>query len=168
MKNNYTNTVETEKDCLLHMLAAQIMPRCYEYIKLIEPTRSLSDSMSKRFNLFISAFDRVLKMEEALMNWQKEKKVESSYELRHLINEAASETNKILELLPASKDFPEFEDFMHQYWFIYFSYWSTLIDHQTTTTNKNRRFIWNSAAVVKCQGLFEVWLKILGLTTGLL
>lgn len=107
--------METEKDCLLHMLAAQIMPRCYEYIKLIEPTRSLSDSMSKRFNLFISAFDRVLKMEEALMNWQKEKKVESSYELRHLINEAASETNKILELLPASKDFPEFEDFMHQY-----------------------------------------------------
>lgn len=49
------------------------------------------------------------------MNWVKERKVESSYELRHLIDEAASETNKILELLPTSKDFPEFEDFMHQY-----------------------------------------------------
>lgn len=55
------------------------------------------------------------------MEWKSEKSIENAYQLRKLITETCERTNKVLLLLPKHKDFPEFEDFMHQYWFIYLS-----------------------------------------------
>jgi len=49
------------------------------------------------------------------MEWKSEKSIENAYQLRKLITETCERTNKVLLLLPKHKDFPEFEDFMHQY-----------------------------------------------------
>lgn len=114
MKNNYMNTVEAEKNCLLHMLSVQIVPRCYEYLRLVEPNTS-SQRINKRSERFIKAFEDMLEKEEALISWRSEKTIENGFKLRHLIGEACETTNKVLELLPRDKGFPEFEDFMHQY-----------------------------------------------------
>lgn len=60
-------------------------------------------------------FENLLEKEEQLMEWKSEKSIENAYQLRKLITETCERTNKVLLLLPKHKDFPEFEDFMHQY-----------------------------------------------------
>ena len=95
MKNNYLNTVETEKDCLLHMLSSQIVPRSYEYLRLVQPQTG-SSIINKRSNLFISEFEKMLQKEEELREWSGERTIEKGCALRHLIGESCDQIDKVL------------------------------------------------------------------------
>lgn len=84
MKNNYINTVSTERECLKHMLSTQIIPRCYSYLKLVKSDIS-SEIIRKRSNKFITAFEFLLEKEEQLVEWKDEKSLKALSELRHFI-----------------------------------------------------------------------------------
>lgn len=84
MKNNYINTVSTERECLKHMLSTQIVPRCYSYLQTIKSDIS-SEIIRKRSNKFITAFENLLEKEEQLVEWKNEKCLKSLSDLRHLI-----------------------------------------------------------------------------------
>jgi hypothetical protein len=58
----------------------------------------------------------VLDREEIHREWnKKDKSLKEVAELREEVNKTCKIVNKILEMLPKAKGFPEFEDFVHQY-----------------------------------------------------
>lgn len=65
MCNVYENTVRTEANCLLSIMGSEIIPRCYEFLRLVEPI-SRSERINKRSEKFLALFEELLEMEEVL------------------------------------------------------------------------------------------------------
>ena len=115
MCSNYENIVKTELSCLLSIIGSEIIPRCYEFLRLVEPI-SRSEKINKRSQQFVELFDKLLEMEENLQARQEKSStlVELS-ELRNEINETSDVVNKILNHLPKKETWPEYEDFINLY-----------------------------------------------------
>jgi glutamine synthetase type III len=115
MYNVYENTVKTEANCLLSIMGSEIIPRCYEFLRLVEPI-SRSERINKRSEKFLALFEELLEMEEVLK--EQLKNAESLNELsslREKVGSASNIINKILEFIPKNKNWPEYEDFIHIY-----------------------------------------------------
>ena len=65
MCNNYENIVKTEFSCLISIIGSEIIPRCYEFLRLVEPI-SRSEKINKRSQKFIELFDELLEKDEEL------------------------------------------------------------------------------------------------------
>lgn len=52
----YENTVKTESSALQTIIGNEIIPRCYEFLRLVEP-ESRSSKINKRSGKFIEYFE---------------------------------------------------------------------------------------------------------------
>ena len=82
MSSLYENTVKAESDCLLSIIGSEIVPRCYEFLKLVD-RESSSKRINKRSAEFVELFDELLAKEENLKaSHEKAKTLEDMAALR--------------------------------------------------------------------------------------
>lgn len=55
----YENTVKTESSALQTIIGNEIIPRCYEFLRLVEP-ESRSSKINKRSGKFIEYFEELI------------------------------------------------------------------------------------------------------------
>ena len=82
MASLYENTVKAESDCLQSIIGSEIVPRCYEFLKLVDH-ESKSKRINERSSKFVDLFDELLGKEESLKkNHEKAESLENMAALR--------------------------------------------------------------------------------------
>ena len=61
----YDNTVKTESNALQTVISNEIIPRCYEFLRLVEPV-SKSAKINQRSDKFVVLFEELVEREEQL------------------------------------------------------------------------------------------------------